>query len=59
MTVCPAKSIGFIERVIVRNPVVIFMQTMKAPKDTVMIIIIICNFYLLSISRVEWIDWSE
>jgi hypothetical protein len=55
-----AENIGFVELVIVRNPIVIFMQKIKALKDTVMIIIIIiCNFYLLFISRVEWIDWSE
>jgi hypothetical protein len=58
MTPCPPKSIGFAERVIVRNPIVIFMQTMIIPKDTVMMTII-GNFYLLSLSREEWINWSE
>jgi hypothetical protein len=57
MTTFPPKSLDFFERVIVRNPIVIFMQTVKAPKDTVMMTII-GNFYLLSLSREELINWS-
>jgi len=58
MTPCSPKSIEFAELVIFRYPIVIFMQKMKAPKDIVMMKII-GNFFLLTVSREEWIDWSE
>jgi hypothetical protein len=57
-TPCPPKSIGFAELLIVRNPILIFMQKMKVTKDIVMMKIT-GNFFLLTLSREEWIDCSE
>jgi len=58
MTSCPPKSFGFAELVFVRNLIVTFMQKIEALKDIVMMKII-GNFYLLTLSREEWISRSE
>jgi len=56
--VLSAENFGFAELVFVRNLIVTFMQKMKDPKDIVMMKII-GNFYLLTLSREEWISRSE
>jgi len=58
MTPCPPKSIRFAELLIVRNPIVTFKQKMKATKNIVTMKII-GNFFLLTLSREERINWSE